>query len=314
MKKIGSIAVIVLWYGASLLPFFVLYGIADLFYFFAYKCFGYRTKVVRSNLRRSFPEKNNTDLSEIEKKFYRQLFRTFADSIKITTASPATIRNKVNFQELNQVKVDYESGRNIVAVMGHMGSWEMVGLAIPFLKLHQGIYAYHQVKDKNINGLMKASREKTGAILYPMKQLRAQLRVYDGIPFGVGLLADQAAPALKCYWMEFLNQPTTVFFGAEKIALEHDCAVYFLEVTSDKAGRYNVVFKKLFDRTEDLGHGAITEAHVKALEENIKKQPELWLWSHKRWKKTLTNDVDPLMISKKFPPVKEKSRVVSSAS
>ena len=44
-------------YLLSLLPFWVLHGISNLVYFFLYRVFGYRKKVVMANLLLAFPEK-----------------------------------------------------------------------------------------------------------------------------------------------------------------------------------------------------------------------------------------------------------------
>jgi len=44
--------------------------------------------------------------------------------------------------------------------------------------------------------------------------------------------------------------------------------------------------EKLFDEPELTKEGEISEAYIKQLEEAIKKQPEIWLWSHRRWKHT----------------------------
>jgi KDO2-lipid IV(A) lauroyltransferase len=54
----------------AMLPMRVLYLFADMLYIFIYKVAGYRLKVVRRNLRQSFPEKTAKELLALEKKFY----------------------------------------------------------------------------------------------------------------------------------------------------------------------------------------------------------------------------------------------------
>ncbi len=46
-----------------------------------------------------------------------------------------------------------------------------------------------------------------------------------------------------------------------------------------------MTFKLLCDNPKELPMGAITEAHVRTLEEVILDKPEFWLWTHKRWKR-----------------------------
>jgi Kdo2-lipid IVA lauroyltransferase/acyltransferase len=49
------------FYLISLLPFFILYGIADVAFLIFYFVMGYRKKVVLENLRYAFPEKNEKE-------------------------------------------------------------------------------------------------------------------------------------------------------------------------------------------------------------------------------------------------------------
>ena len=44
-----------------------------------------------------------------------------------------------------------------------------------------------------------------------------------------------------------------------------------------------------------LNYGAITEKHTQLLEQNIMAKPEFWLWSHKRWKRDLPENLEEIM-------------------
>ena len=44
----------------AVLPFPVLYALSDFIYFWLYHVIGYRRKVVRTNLKNSFPEKSDS--------------------------------------------------------------------------------------------------------------------------------------------------------------------------------------------------------------------------------------------------------------
>jgi KDO2-lipid IV(A) lauroyltransferase len=86
------------------------------------------------------------------------------------------------------------------------------------------------------------------------------------------------------YWTNFLNQDTPVFLGVEKIATKYDMAVVFFENQKVKRGHYEATVEVLFDHPGEVPEHTVTETHVRKLEEMIKKQPEYWVWSHKRWK------------------------------
>ena len=66
----------------SKLPFGVLYLLSDFTYLVLYKLIGYRTKVVRGNLKRSFPEKSEKEILRIESEFYKHLCDVIVEGIK----------------------------------------------------------------------------------------------------------------------------------------------------------------------------------------------------------------------------------------
>ena len=77
-----------LFYTVSLLPYCVLYVIADFFYLIIYYIVGYRKRVVKKNLAKAFPEKSDKERKEIERKFYRWLCDYFVESIKLRSLTP----------------------------------------------------------------------------------------------------------------------------------------------------------------------------------------------------------------------------------
>ena len=63
----------------AILPFPVLYALSDFIYFWLYHVIGNRRKVVRTNLKNSFPEKSAAELKAIERKFFHYLGTDFFD-------------------------------------------------------------------------------------------------------------------------------------------------------------------------------------------------------------------------------------------
>ena len=94
--------------------------------------------------------------------------------------------------------------------------------------------------------------------------------------------------------MNFLNQETAVLFGTEQMAHEYDLAVVFFVLHKIKRGKYNLELKLITDNPRKLEWGEITEKHARLLENEINNNPEFWIWSHKRWKRQVPNDLDKL--------------------
>jgi KDO2-lipid IV(A) lauroyltransferase len=82
----------------------------------------------------------------------------------------------------------------------------------------------------------------------------------------------------------FLNQPTAVFTGIEKLAKTCDYPVIFCDIKVVKRGHYTCEFVPLVEHPKSTAENEITELHVRHLEKMIKAEPQYWIWSHKRWK------------------------------
>jgi KDO2-lipid IV(A) lauroyltransferase len=97
-------------------------------------------------------------------------------------------------------------------------------------------------------------------------------------------LSDQSPDPKGAYWTKFLNQDTAVFIGTEKIAQKLKLAVIYGHMERVKRGKYVYHTQLICEDASQTQHGEITESHLKLLENDIRKAPEYWLWTHKRWK------------------------------
>ena len=79
----------------SWLPMWVLYIISDMAKFFVYTVFGYRKKVVLSNMRNSFPEKKEKEIVKLANKFYSHFTDIIVESVKLFSISESTLAKRM---------------------------------------------------------------------------------------------------------------------------------------------------------------------------------------------------------------------------
>ena len=101
----------------------------------------------------------------------------------------------------------------------------------------------------------------------------------------MGLIADQN-PALRANmnWYRFLHQWTAFFEGGEILAMKYHLPVYYFSPRRISAGHYEASFTLIYDGDSPIAAGEITERYVRLLENDINAHPEMWMWSHRRWK------------------------------
>jgi KDO2-lipid IV(A) lauroyltransferase len=63
---------------------------------------------------------------------------------------------------------------------------------------------------------------------------------------------------------------------------------------SVKKGFYSVKLYLVTDILRRHPYGEITEKLTRNLEDQIRRDPAPWLWSHRRWKKEVPKNVDEL--------------------
>ena len=129
-------------------------------------------------------------------------------------------------------------------------------------------------------------RTRFGNGLYPMKETVKCMLRDRGQVTATAFIADQTPAPEHAYWTTFLHQATPVFWGTEKIAQKLDRPIIYLGIDRPRRGHYVMRFEPLVEDPKNTPEGLITELHTKRLEEDIRSRPEIWLWTHRRWKHT----------------------------
>ncbi len=270
----------------TLLPLRVLYIFSPVFYFLLYHLTGYRKTVVIKNLQKAFPEKTEKELKNIAKKFYRHLADLFIEVMKLQHMRAPEIKERyklLNPELLDKLK---DEGKSVIAVFGHYANWEWI-ISLPLSVKYRTIMVYKPLHNKYFDSYFHKFRAQYGVELTPMIRAGRTLYRYEeeGINTLVGLVADQTPPRKKIqYWTKFLNQDTPVYLGIEKLSHKLNMAVVYFHVDKIRRGYYEITLEIITDEPRKLRPYEVTEKHVRLLEEQIRLRPELWMWSHRRWK------------------------------
>lgn len=270
----------------AILPLRVLYIISDCFYYLNYYLVQYRKKIVFQNLRNSFPEKSDKEIKTIAKKFYRHFGDLFVETLKMMHMPLSESRKRIKIKNPEVLEKLYANHKLILAAMGHYNNWEWVSMLTR--PEFQVISIYKPLHDPNFDRFMLKLRSMKGSILVSTTQTLRFFNSWND-PEKRGFfcfIADQS-PLLKDihYWTQFLNQTTPIFIGIEKIALKFNFPVCFFRIEKIKRGYYQLEIVPITENPANTKPYEITEAHVRLLEDDIKKNPEYWLWSHRRWKR-----------------------------
>lgn len=293
------IAYHLLIYPASLLPLPVMYLFTDFFYLLLISVIPYRRKVVRENLNRSFPDKSAKELRKIERQFYRHLTNLLAEGAKNLSISEKELKRRFNVRNPEIMKELYDEGKNVILVSGHFNNWEWLITAQNLLFPHQAVGIGMPLSNGFWDRKLNNRRSRFGMKVIHSKIVHDFYSKNDQLVANL-VLADQSpGDSNKCYWKNFLNQDTGIVFGPELLANEYNQAVVYFTIHKVKRGYYEMELKEITREPRSLDWGLITETHTKWLENAINRSPSQWIWSHKRWKRVVPENIEQLKIQQK---------------
>ncbi len=272
--------------GLSLLPHFVLYRVSDGLYILLYKILGYRLKVVRKNLKLSFPQKSNKERIEIERKFYKHLCDIFVEMLKALTISKKQTLKRYKFFNIELINNFSKQNRSVVLMAGHYSSWEGM-LSMGHYIEGKGYGVYTPITNKYFDRLVIKSRERHHVYMGSRYKTAVDVELHqkDSTNYVYGLAADQSPqPKAKTYWRPFMGIEVPVFTGGERMARNYNMPVVFSEVNRVKRGYYETNITLISDNPQETKENEITDIFITSLENQIKKDPSQYFWTHNRFK------------------------------
>ncbi|MBO9634190.1 MAG: lipid A biosynthesis acyltransferase [Chitinophagaceae bacterium] len=271
-------------YVFSLLPMWLLYIISDILAILVFVVIGYRRKVILDNIAIAFPEKSLKERKKIARQFYHNFVDNFIETIKLLSVSPAWI-NKRFALDSDPFQKLYADGRKVQLHLGHNFNWELANAFMPMHTEFEFLVVYMPIKNKAMDRLFMHLRTRTGSKMLPATNMRNAIVHYRHSQYMLALVADQAPGSpTNAYWLNFFGRPTPFVRGPESGARIGNIPVVFAEIYKTSRGKYRVHVEVGSENPRELPEGELTRRYIRFLESSIRKHPEMWLWSHRRWK------------------------------
>jgi KDO2-lipid IV(A) lauroyltransferase len=204
---------------------------------------------------------------------------------RILTISEKELRRR--FHVVNQELIDQEvlKGKTAIMMAGHVFSWEMAILGVALNTQVEAETVYLKLNNPFFNNLMYQMRTHFGGVMTEVKDFRKSMITLRSRPRILHLAADQRPTGKDKYQREFLNRPANFYEGGEMFAKKMNLPVFFGTITKLKRGHYRFEYVKMAEPPyDDSEPHSVTDEFCRSLENNIRNQPDLYLWSHKRWK------------------------------
>lgn len=290
----------------ALLPLGVLYVFSDCIAALIYHVVRYRRRIVRDNLTACFPNMSPKDLRRTMHGVYRNFGDYIVETIKLMHISDREMERRMTFGGVDIIDRQLDEGRTVICYFSHTGNWEWA----PSVTLHfshrddpNDLFGqiYRPLRNARMDALMLKLRSRFGTTSIPKK---TALRFFiearrEGKAAVVGFMSDQKpSHGDPVRIVSLFGRPTAVITGTETLARRLDTAVVYWDMSKPSRGHYHIDIVPMADIAEQTRPGELTGRYFELLEQTIRRQPDIWLWTHKRWKTSprTWDDVDPKTI------------------
>ncbi len=245
-----------------------------------------RVKITKENLKLAFPEKDAKWISTTTKNVFENMGIVFVEFLALSSLTDNEVRDYIRFENVELIKKKFEEGRGVLLLSGHYGNWELLAYSVNVYLELPVLIIVKPLSNFILDSVINKNRTRRGNSVVSMYE--SAFKVVKTLKNGgiVALLADQSATKDKDIFVEFFKRKAATFDSPAYFALKYDVPVilgfakrenYYYKVRLVEIDHSDLVFDK-------NGIYTLTKRYVEQLEMAIRERPELWLWTHRRWK------------------------------
>lgn len=245
-----------------------------------------RSQIAHENLSRAFPDWNEKRVNEVAISVFANFGRTAFEILRITPSTSEALMVSVDAPSMDFMENAQRGGKGAILMSGHIGNWEL-------------LVGYLRARGYPIDVVVKPMRNPLSDALYNARRRDLQLGIIytqtatRGIVQAlrdkrlVAILADQHAGEDGVEVM-FFGRKVSTPRGPAVLALKYGCPIITGCMIRTSAGRFRMeidgplTYRATGNQYEDVR--AITQEFTLRLENHIRKYPDQWLWTHKRWR------------------------------
>lgn len=257
--------------------------IATAFYYIS----GRHRNIAFKNLKIAFPEKSQDWREKTARNCFRFLGEMLADIIAFNRLKPNGLRKITHeIQGIDNFQEAYNKGTGILCLAAHFGNWEFLSLGSSAAGYKVAVVARPSDNPLLEKELHKCRTTSGGVVIYKQNAIKNMIK-YIKKGYLIGFLADQNQIAQEGIFVDFFGKKASTTPTIALLSLKYNIPIipaYCIPVNRKK---YKLIFDTpiSINKTGNFKNDveALTQKCTTYLENLIRKNPEYWLWMHKRW-------------------------------
>jgi KDO2-lipid IV(A) lauroyltransferase len=278
------------FHALSLLPDFILYKLGIACGLIFHRFDNRHRRIGIRNLEIAFPEKSAAERERILRASYINLGRTGAEYVRLGGFFYRRLARRVTYNRLdvwNDLTPRYP-GKGALILTAHFGGFELLPAGHALHGFQIGL-VHHTQRFLAGDDLVSFIRERAGVqIIRKHTAAREMLRSLKRGEI-IGIPLDQNAKRSEAIWVPFFGELAATPSGFDRLAMMAGAPVVPVFIVRQPDGISHVI--EIFEeipqqRTGDRNADALvnTARYQKAIEEMVRKYPEQWLWTHRRYR------------------------------
>jgi KDO2-lipid IV(A) lauroyltransferase len=243
--------------------------------------------IAEDNLRHAFPDWDRARRLRVARGVYAHFGRMIMDILWLRGHTRDEVMSRLDVIGREHVEAAMARGKGAIFVTGHLGNWEVIGLAHGWTFGPMAVVA-RALDNPALDRRMCAFRAMAGnRVIYKRDALREVLRTLHAGQ-GVAILIDQNVQEKDGIFVDFFGRPAATTTVAAALAVKTGCALLPAHTTIGPDGRYRAVYNPPLEWTPSGDRAAdialLTQELTRVIEGWIREHPDQWLWIHRRWK------------------------------
>jgi KDO2-lipid IV(A) lauroyltransferase len=240
-------------------------------------------RIALRNLAQAFPDWTNRRRRATTRAMFHHLGRIVFEMLWLPRFDAAMRERTTETVGLEQFRALMKRGRGAIAITAHHGNWEWAAVCVA----SYGVDLTALQRERNeadINRFVTELRARHGIRTIDRGSTAAAREMIQSLRRG-GLLAfliDQNIRAESAK-VPFFGRPALTPLGPAKLAIRTETPVVCI-FTERRGSKYILTFHEPIEVTRDDDPIALTAKITAAIEAQIRRAPEQWVWLHDRWR------------------------------
>ena len=245
-----------------------------------------RRKALKS-IDTAYPEKSEAERLQLARESFRHLGRSVMEMVCIDQFDA---RRHTLVEWMPEARAAMDSalarGKGVVFVTGHVGNWELLARYVA-LENYPAAVIGKELSDERTTGLVERFRASGKLrVIWRGRQGAAKemLRALKGNSI-LGILIDQDTK-VQSVWVPFFGKPAKTPRAAADLAIRTGAVAMLGFCTRVGPLKYRITMKEVplpaLEGEEAVM--SLTAELTRGIEQQIRENPEQWVWIHQRWK------------------------------